>query len=78
MADSPKPGTVPVPHLRAWRESRYLTRATLAQLADLSEPTIEKLEMGRAIGARFSTVLKLAQALGITPDQLIYQTPPPL
>lgn len=68
-------GTVAIPYLRQWREYRLLTRANLANLAHLSEPAIEKLEMGRASGAFNSTVRKLAGALGITPEVLMHHAP---
>jgi transcriptional regulator with XRE-family HTH domain len=68
-------GTVAVPHLRAWREHRLLTRAQLADKSGVSEAGIEKLESGRAAGARFTTVVKLAQALGVTTETLLTTSP---
>jgi transcriptional regulator with XRE-family HTH domain len=72
----PKAGTVAIPFLRLWREYTLLSRAALAQEAGVTEPAIEKLEMGRSMGARYATVRKLAKALGISADELLHHKPP--
>jgi len=72
----PKPGTVPIPFLRLWREYKLMSRAALAMAAGITEPAIEKIEAGRTTAARFSTAKKLATALGISPEDLLYHKPP--
>jgi transcriptional regulator with XRE-family HTH domain len=73
-----KAGTVAIPYLRAWREYRLLSRADLAKLSGVKEPTIEKIEMRRSLGSRYSSVRKLADALRITSDELLFYYPPVL
>ena len=62
-----------LPHLRAWRESRALTQIELADKAGLSNVTISAAETGNRIRVR--TARKIAEALGITPQDLIYNLP---
>jgi transcriptional regulator with XRE-family HTH domain len=61
--------------LRAWRERKLLTRAELATRSGLAAITITKIESGEVAGAQFSTVRKLAEALNITPEELISTNP---
>jgi transcriptional regulator with XRE-family HTH domain len=60
-------------NLRRIRESRYLTQHDLAGLSGVSRPTIARLEAGDT-EARFSTLRKLADALGVHPDDLVGET----
>lgn len=76
IVKKPKAGTVAVPFLRLWREYKLLSRAALAHEAGITEPAIEKLEMGRSMGARYATVQKLAKALGISTNELLHRKPP--
>ena len=64
-----KEGTVKLPHLRAIREKKLLTREELAALAGLSYQGIVRLELGGS--ARITTVRKLASALEVDAVELI-------
>ncbi|MHB8674769.1 MAG: helix-turn-helix domain-containing protein, partial [Candidatus Limnocylindrales bacterium] len=60
---------MPVPRLKQLREQRFLTQAVLAERSRIAEPTISRLESGHQ-RARFSTIRKLAEALGVKPEKL--------
>ena len=62
-----------LPYLKAWRNRRILTMRELAQSAGVAEATIVNLEKGGT--ARQSTIKKLARALGLAPEQLLYEDP---
>ena len=56
--------------LRQLRVERALTLRALAERSDVSYDTINKLELGQR-PARLSTIRKLADALGSTPNALM-------
>ena len=56
--------------LREFRESRFLTQEELARSAGLTVITVSRIERGVA-DARFSTIRKLATALGVEPQELV-------
>jgi len=56
--------------LKRIRETRVLSRKDLAQQSDVDESTIYRAERGQT-RLRPSTVRKLAQALGVPPDELV-------
>ena len=58
-----------VPGLRAARFAAVLTQEELAELAHVSEATVVAAEKGRKV--RISTVRKLAEALGVAPEDLV-------
>jgi transcriptional regulator with XRE-family HTH domain len=58
-----------LPNLKAIRESRFLTQEMLAARSRVSRPTIARLERGDE-EARFTTMWKLAEALGVEPGDL--------
>lgn len=58
-----------LPQLKAARERALLTQAELAAKAGVSEVTINRIEADRH-DPRFSTIKKLALALGVTPEEL--------
>jgi DNA-binding XRE family transcriptional regulator len=60
--------------LKAWRQRRVLTQRDLAAASGVGEATIARIETGAE--ARPSTVRRLAQALGIRPEQLLTEPPP--
>lgn len=60
---------VKLPRLRALREAAFMTQVELAEKAGISEGSIKRLEKGQT-GVRFSTIRKLAAALGATPEEL--------
>ena len=57
-----------LPRLRAVRKAKMLSQDDLARRAGLSRPTISRVEAGEE--ARFVTVRKLAEALGVEPIEL--------
>ncbi|HVC33734.1 MAG TPA: helix-turn-helix transcriptional regulator [Chloroflexota bacterium] len=62
-----------LPGLKAAREHALLSQAELAARSGVSEVTINRLE-SRAREARFSTVRKLAEALGVAPSDLMEES----
>jgi transcriptional regulator with XRE-family HTH domain len=56
--------------LRAARERRFLTQQQLADKAGTSKANISRLESGEQ-NARMSTIVRLAAALGIPPEELV-------
>ncbi|PEQ10604.1 transcriptional regulator [Novosphingobium sp. PC22D] len=56
--------------LRVWREFRGLTQTALAEASSVNRVQIVDIESGRKSGS-IETVKKLADALGITLDELI-------
>ena len=56
--------------IKAWREYLNLTQAELATRAGMKQSALARLERN-ATNPRKSTLLKLAEAMGITVDQLI-------
>jgi transcriptional regulator with XRE-family HTH domain len=56
--------------LKSIRENRVLSRKDLARQSDVDESTIYRAERGQT-KLRPSTVRKLAQALGVPPDELV-------
>jgi DNA-binding XRE family transcriptional regulator len=65
---------VVVPHLRAWRQSRFLTQAELAERVGVTRDTILAAEHGRPV--RISTIAKLAKLFGVDRQVLVHNTPP--
>lgn len=63
----------PLPLLRRWRESKYLTQTELADKAGVTRSTVTRGERGEVVG--FPSIRKLAEALGLTPDELVYTDP---
>jgi DNA-binding XRE family transcriptional regulator len=56
--------------IKAWREYLNLTQAKLASKAGMKQSALARLETNTT-NPRKSTLLKLAEALGVTVDQLI-------
>ena len=56
--------------LREVRERLFVTQAELAERTGIAEATISRLENG-AQRPRISTVRKIAEALGVQPEDLI-------
>jgi transcriptional regulator with XRE-family HTH domain len=63
-----------LPHLQAIRRSRYLTQERLSALSGVSRESIYRLEGGKR-GAMPHTLGKLARALWVSPEDLIYGRP---
>lgn len=58
-----------LPHLTAWRESQLLSTLELSKLSNVGWSPIKRAEQGAPI--QLSNARKLAQALGISPHQLL-------
>ena len=56
--------------IKSARASAGITQAELARRCGVSQPTINDLENGKSKTARSSTLIKLADALGQTPEWL--------
>jgi transcriptional regulator with XRE-family HTH domain len=62
---------ISLPYLRELRQSRGLSQRDLGKLARVSSGTVYRLENGLR-GAYPGTVRKLARALGVAPEALLY------
>ena len=56
--------------LRETRERRFMTQQQLADKAGTSKANISRLESGDQ-NARMSTIVRLAEALDVTPEELV-------
>ena len=56
--------------LREVRESRFMTQDELAARSGIHQVTISRIELGH-VEPRFSTIKRLADALGIEPRELV-------
>ncbi len=65
----------PLPHLKAWRKSAFLSQKQLGQMAGVSKYTIMNIEIARYRGAQGIVIRKIARALNVTPRQLIEEQP---
>ncbi|MFC1941023.1 helix-turn-helix domain-containing protein [Chloroflexota bacterium] len=61
-------------NVRRLRELRALSQRELAALANLSPTTINRIETGQR-SPMPKTVRKLAEALGVTPEELLAEQP---
>lgn len=61
--------------LRAWRKFRNLTQSALAQSAEISSNAVYMLEAGLRNDPPWSSVLALARALKIRPDNFLHNPP---
>lgn len=64
----------PLPYLQAWRLQRLMTQAELIQRSGLGRATVVRAERGDEI-VTMANIRKLAEALGISPDELVYTDP---
>ena len=58
-------------NLRRLREAKGLSQEKLARLADVANNTIIKIEAGKNQNPTLETLKKVAQALGVSVDDLI-------
>ena len=58
-------------NLRKMRETEGLSQEKLARLADVANNTIIKIEAGKNQNPTLETLKKVAQALGVSVDDLI-------
>ncbi len=61
-------------NLRRMRELRALSQRELAARANLSVTTVNRIETGQR-KAMPRTIRKLAEALGVTPEELLTEQP---
>jgi DNA-binding XRE family transcriptional regulator len=66
---------VDLQYLRAWRLAKLLSQDELVARSGVAKSTIVKLETRRQ-RANLATVGRLAKALGIAREQLVYEAPP--
>jgi transcriptional regulator with XRE-family HTH domain len=64
----------PLPYLKAWRMQKLMGQRELADQSGLARATIARAERGDEI-VNFANIRKLAQALGISADDLLHQNP---
>jgi len=58
-------------NIRKIRKKKGLSQEKLARLADISNNTLVKIEMGMAKEPTITTVKKIAIALGVSIDELV-------
>jgi transcriptional regulator with XRE-family HTH domain len=63
-----------LPYLKAWRMQKLLGQAELARKTRLSKGTLARAERGDEI-VSFANIRKLAEALGISTDELLHSNP---
>ena len=63
--------------LRTLREAAGLSQQEVADRSEVSLSLIAKMEQGRKVDPRASTVIALAEALGVRPGRLIEDLEPP-
>jgi transcriptional regulator with XRE-family HTH domain len=56
--------------LRELRESQFMTQEELAARSGVHQVTISRIELGQ-VEPRFSTIRRLAKALGVEPRELV-------
>jgi transcriptional regulator with XRE-family HTH domain len=56
--------------LRKLRERKLMTQEELGEAADVSRDQVSRIERNE-VDPRFSTIRKLAKALGVEPEELI-------
>ncbi len=58
-------------NIRRLRLKKGLSQEKLARLADISNATLVKIESGAAKEPTITTVIKIADALGVSIDELV-------
>jgi len=61
-------------NIRSLRKKKGLTQEKLARLADISNNTLVKIEMGLAKEPTITTITKIADALDVSIDMLVGRT----
>ena len=64
----------PLPYLKSWRMRKLLAQNELAARSGLAKSTLARAERGDEV-VNFANIRKLAEALGITADDLLYRDP---
>lgn len=63
-----------LPYLRAWRVKKFIGQTELAEKTGLARATVTRADRGDEV-VSFANIRKLAEALGITPDELLKSPP---
>jgi transcriptional regulator with XRE-family HTH domain len=58
-------------NIKKLRKEKHLSQDKLARLSDIPYNTLVKLESGKSKNPTFETLLKLANALGVSLDVLV-------
>jgi transcriptional regulator with XRE-family HTH domain len=66
----------PLPYLAAWRKRAYLSQSELATRAGINTQTVKNIEKARYAGAQRYSIQAIAQALGISVQELAEEEPP--
>lgn len=61
-------------NIKKLRKQKKLSQDNLARLADIPYNTLIKIESGRSNNPTFETLSKLADALGVSLDELVGRT----
>ncbi len=64
----------PLPYLRAWRLEKLMGQAELARAAGVTKGTMARAERGDEV-VSFANIRKIAEALGISTDELLNGAP---
>jgi transcriptional regulator with XRE-family HTH domain len=64
----------PLPYLKAWRMHKLIAQNELATKSGLAKSTLARAERGDEV-VNFANIRKLAEALGISTDELLHQDP---
>jgi DNA-binding XRE family transcriptional regulator len=59
-------------NVKTARRQRFMTQAQLAKTTGLSQRTLVNIETNR-VQPHFSTIIKIAEALGVDPSELVDQ-----
>lgn len=62
--------------LRGLRGKKDISQEKLAEISGVSRATIARIETGSIDGTRSTTLVKLAEALGVTAARLFRVSPP--
>ena len=73
MADAKQSTRLTLPRLRAWRLKKVLSQEDLARSAGVGVSTVIRAEQGSRVN--FATIRRLAQALGLSSEQLLNGEP---
>lgn len=63
-----------LPYLKAWRMKKLMAQTELATRAGLAKSTLARAERGDEV-VSFVNIRKLAEALGISPEELLHTDP---
>jgi transcriptional regulator with XRE-family HTH domain len=75
IEEKENPMAVSLPYLKAWRQYKLMSQTELRDRSGVTVSSISVLENGKS-QANTRTVGKLAEALGITREQLVRERPP--